>query len=107
MIWRALIPSVVGMRHVLVLRFCIPALAAAVLAGCAAGEATRSASISVAASELPSIPICRDEMRAYVELTKLAKLHGDGWVVFEPAVDALRQQILDCLDDKEGTFEQL
>jgi hypothetical protein len=41
-------------------------------------------------------------MRAYVEITKLAKLHGEGWMVYEPAVDALKQQILDCLDDKTG-----
>jgi hypothetical protein len=46
-------------------------------------------------------------MRAYVELTRLAKLHGEGWEVFAPAVDALKQQILDCVDDKTGAFHPL
>jgi hypothetical protein len=91
-------------RQPLALRLAPLALAAAALAGCAAGnDATRSAPIAASSSELPSIPICRDEMRAYVELTKLAKQHGDGWAVFEPAVDALKQQILDCIEDKTGT----
>jgi hypothetical protein len=95
-------------RHPLALRLAPLALAATALAGCAAGDDATRAPIAVSTSELPSIPICRDEMRAYVELTKLAKLHGEGWVVFEPAVDAMKQQILDCLDDKSGgRFEGL
>jgi hypothetical protein len=82
----------------------IPALvlASLLLAACAApapAPASDVAMSAVSASELPPIPICRDEMSAYVELTKLAKQHGDDWVVFEPAVEAMKQQILDCLDD--------
>ena len=84
------------------------ALSGLALPGCAANrDATPRATISVSSSDLPPIPICRAEMRAYVELTRLAKLHGEGWVVFEPAVDALKQQILDCLDDKTGEFHAL
>ena len=92
----------IPVRRQLPLRLALVALAAGALAACASGDATRATPISVSSSELPSIPICRDEMRAYVELTKLAKLHGEGWVFFEPAVEALKQQILDCLDDRSN-----
>jgi hypothetical protein len=83
-------------------------LGALALAGCAAiGGGKDAAMLSVSASDLPPVPFCRDEMRAYVELTRLAKLHGDDWAVFEPAVDALKQQILDCIDDNGDGFRQL
>jgi hypothetical protein len=91
-------------RHVRLRRLALSVLVAGALAACAAdGEWTRATALSVSSSDLPSIPICREEMRAYVEITKLAKLHGEGWAVYEPAVDALKQQILDCLDDKTGS----
>lgn len=70
-------------------------------------DAPRSAALSVAAGDLPPIPICREEMRAYVELTRLAKLHGEGWAVFDPAVAALKQQILDCLGDNTVEYHAL
>ncbi|HJT07743.1 MAG TPA: hypothetical protein VJ747_12500 [Stellaceae bacterium] len=81
---------------------------AGLLAGCApapsAGEAVPSVDT---AADIPPIPICRDEMRAFVELAHLAKQHGDGWVVFEPAVDALKQQIIDCIDVNRDRFRGL
>jgi hypothetical protein len=90
-------------RQVRLRRSILFVLVAGALAACAAdGEGTRATALSVSSGDLPSIPICREEMRAYVEITKLAKLHGEGWRVYEPAVDALKQQILDCLDDKTG-----
>lgn len=104
MMLRALIPFMTPARLLLWRRLAHLAVLASALAACAAGsDATRGTALSVSSSDLPSIPICREEMRAYVELTRLAKLHGEGWVVFEPAVDALKQQILDCLDDKSGS----
>lgn len=91
-------------RHLPLRRLTVLVLAAWALAACVAdGAGTRKTALSVSSSDLPAIPICREEMRAYVEITKLAKLHGEGWVVFEPAVEALKQQILDCLDDKTGS----
>jgi hypothetical protein len=79
-----------------------------VLAACAPAATTTAASPSAETmAELPPIPICRDEMRAFVELARLAKLHGEGWVVFEPAVDALKQQIIDCIDDNRAQFRGL
>ena len=70
------------------------------LAACApAPPASETGPAVDTAAELPPIPVCRDEMRAFVELAHLAKQHGDGWVVFEPAVDALKQQIINCIDE--------
>ena len=82
---------------------------AGLLAACAPAAVTSEAAAppSVAAADLPPIPICRDEMSAFVELARLAKLHGDGWVVFEPAVTALKQQIIDCIDDNLAQFRGL
>ena len=83
-------------------RSLFPILAVAGLLGaCAPGATTRpdAAVPGITAVDLPPIPVCRDEMRAFVELARLAKLHGDGWVVFEPAVDALKQQIIDCIGE--------
>jgi hypothetical protein len=86
-----------------------PVLAlAALLAACAPAAPTSEAAPPVdTAADLPPIPICRDEMRAFVELAHLAKQHGDGWVVFEPAVDALKQQIIDCVDQNRARFRGL
>ena len=81
---------------------------AGLLAACAPAATTSEAAAPIdSAADLPPIPICRDEMRAFVELAHLAKLHGDGWVVFEPAVDALKQQILDCIDENRAQFRGL
>lgn len=81
---------------------------AGLLAACAPPATTTEAPPpTIAAADLPPIPICRDEMRAYVELARLAKQHGDGWVVFEPAFDALKQQIIDCIGDNRAHFRGL
>ena len=81
---------------------------ATLLAACAPAPRGSEAAPPVdATADLPPIPICRDEMRAFVELARLAKLHGDGWVVFEPAVDALKQQIIDCIDENRDQFRGL
>lgn len=78
------------------------------LAACVAGkDPPRQAVLSVSSKDLPPIPICRNEMLAYVELTRLAKLHGDDWDVFAPAVDAMKQQILDCLDDHSDEYQSV
>ena len=79
------------------------------LTACAAtaDPKTPPAPIGTSSEDLPPIPVCRDEMRAFVELTRLAKLHGDGWTVFAPAVDAMKRQILDCLDENIGQMTAL
>jgi hypothetical protein len=44
-------------------------------------------------------PACDAEIKAFVALTKLAKQLGDDWQIYEPAIEAMRDQILDCVDD--------
>jgi hypothetical protein len=44
-------------------------------------------------------PACDAEIKAFVALTKLAKQLGDDWQIYEPALEALQDQILDCVDD--------
>ncbi|HWI25325.1 MAG TPA: hypothetical protein VN668_00020 [Stellaceae bacterium] len=87
-------------------RFALPLLAAlALLAGCAAEPAAAPPSADEAA--LPPIPFCRDEMVAFVELTRLARAHGEGWTVFKPAIDALQRRIVDCVDDTSTRLREL
>jgi hypothetical protein len=74
------------------------------LCACAGAEVDDPPS---AATELPPIPFCRDEMIAYVQLIRLARAQGDGWTVFAPAMTALRQQIVDCVEDADARFHPL
>lgn len=53
----------------------------------------------LATAGLPRYPQCEAEIKAFVALTKLAKQLGDDWRVYEPALEALQDQILDCVDD--------
>jgi hypothetical protein len=50
-------------------------------------------------SGLPRYPQCDAEIKAFVALTKLARQLGDDWQVYQPALEALQDQILDCVDD--------
>ncbi|HLJ63784.1 MAG TPA: hypothetical protein VKT70_06750 [Stellaceae bacterium] len=78
----------------------------ALLAACARSGADVS-TINVSPGEIPPLPVCRDEMRAFIEITKLAKIHGDNVAVFQPAVDAMKDQILDCVDEHYGVRNTL
>jgi hypothetical protein len=51
------------------------------------------------ASGMGRFPACDAEIKAFVALTKLAKQLGDDWQIYEPALQALQDQILDCVDD--------
>jgi hypothetical protein len=67
------------------------------LAGCAG---TRDDPFAVAASTLPKkFPACEDEIRALIALTKLATQEGSNWQIFSPALDAMQEQVTDCVDD--------
>jgi hypothetical protein len=50
-------------------------------------------------SSISRYPACDAEIRAFVALTKLAKQLGDDWQIYAPAIEAMRDQILDCVDD--------
>lgn len=87
-----------------------PWLAALLLAGCAAPDPSappETMRLGARADELPPIPICRDEMVALVEVSRLARLHGQGWVDFEPAIVALKQRLLDCIAVDGDRFRAL
>ena len=88
----------------------LPALLLALaLAACAASHepADPAPSIQVSEGDLPPIPFCRDEMIAFVELNQLARTHGDGWFVFSPAIEALKQRIVDCVEETQARFKAL
>jgi hypothetical protein len=69
------------------------------LGACAGERADSSDSLSVLRSAAPRPTACEAEIRAFVAVSKLAKQHGDSWAVFEPAIDAMRDQILDCVEE--------
>jgi hypothetical protein len=63
---------------------------------------------TVSAEDLPPIPVCRDEMAAFVEVNQLARTHGNEWVIFAPAITAMKRQILECVaDDEEQSSSRL
>jgi hypothetical protein len=66
------------------------------LAGCVGAAADGDAALRPSTARPAG---CDDEMRAFVALSQLAKRYGDGWRLFEPALEAMRDQILDCVDD--------
>jgi hypothetical protein len=68
------------------------------LAACA-GEPTGDAWPATASSAAPRPTACDEEMRAFVAVSQLAKKYRGDWRLFEPAIDAMRDQILDCVDD--------
>jgi 7-cyano-7-deazaguanine synthase in queuosine biosynthesis len=81
-------------------------LLALALAGCAASEPA-DPTIGASEADLPPIPFCRDEMVAFIELSQLARTHGEGWILFSPAIEALKQRIVDCVGDAQARFKGL
>jgi hypothetical protein len=49
--------------------------------------------------QIAQFPACDAEIKAFVALTKLAKQLGDDWQIYEPALEAMQDQIMDCVDD--------
>jgi hypothetical protein len=50
-------------------------------------------------SQLKKFAACDAEMRAFVTIAKLVRQQGDNWTIYEPALQAMREQILDCVED--------
>jgi hypothetical protein len=71
------------------------AAALLLLAGCVGAPAAQ-------APLDPRLAACDAELRAFVALTRLAKQAPD-WRVYQPAIDAMREQIMDCVDDAYPT----
>jgi hypothetical protein len=55
--------------------------------------------LTAEAAKLLRFPACESEIKAFVALTRLAKQAGDNWQVYQPALDALQDQIMDCVED--------
>jgi hypothetical protein len=71
-------------------------LAMPVLAGCASMPRDPD---PVIPSQLNRFSACDAEMRAFVTIARLVGQQGDNWSVYEPALQAMRDQIIDCVED--------
>ena len=69
------------------------------LAASACATAVKDDALAVDAAKLLRFPACESEIKAFVALTRLAKQAGDNWRVYEPALEALQDQIMDCVED--------
>jgi hypothetical protein len=68
--------------------------------GCAAAQPDRAEGVSAEPARQPSA--CDAELRAFVAVSKLARQQGEEWTIFEPAIEALKEQIMDCVQDSYG-----
>jgi hypothetical protein len=66
---------------------------------CAGMGGGRDDALASLAAKLPRFPACENEIRALVALTRLARQLGDNWRVYEPALEAMQDQVLDCVED--------
>jgi hypothetical protein len=76
------------------------ALVLLALAGCAGLASNPDDAFNAAAATLPKrYPACADEIKAFVALTRLATQMTDTSDVLQPAIEALREQVMDCVTD--------
>ena len=87
----------VNERFALLTRFLLLGPLLLAVSGCFQAGAARDDAVTAASAS--RYPACEAEFKAFVALAKLAKQAGDNWRVYEPALDALQDQILDCVDD--------
>ena len=87
----------VNERFALLTRFLLLGPLALAVSGCLQPGAARDD--AVIAASAGRYPACEAEFKAFMALAKLAKQAGDNWRIYEPALDALQDQILDCVDD--------
>jgi hypothetical protein len=73
--------------------------AALMLAASACASVSRDDALLAAAAKLPRFPACENEIRAFVALTRLARQLGDNWRVYEPALEALQDQVMECVEE--------
>lgn len=68
-------------------------------ASACSGVGGRDDGLASLAAKLPRYPACENEIKALVALTRLARQLGDNWRVYEPALEAMQDQVLDCVED--------
>jgi hypothetical protein len=78
-------------------RFLFFSVIALGVAGCAGIGSPKHDSLAISGGQ--RFPACDAEIKAFVALTRLAKQLGDNWRVFEPALEAMQDQIVNCVDD--------
>jgi hypothetical protein len=83
----------------LLLRPCLCLLLLGGMAACANVGAPRDDAFTAAISSLPRFPACDAEIGALVSLVRLARQLGSNWQVYEPALQALQDQVVDCVED--------
>jgi len=49
---------------------------------------------------------CDAELGAFVAVMKLAR-QADDWTIYQPAIDALKEQIMDCVQDSYGGTQSI
>jgi hypothetical protein len=81
----------------------LPALVLLLL-GLSACASTRTADLGRVPARLSA---CDAELRAFVAVARLAKQGGDDWMLYQPAVEAMRDQIMDCVEDTVGGAQQI
>jgi hypothetical protein len=69
------------------------------LAACA-GTGSGQDPFAAAAASLPKrFPACEAEIKAFVALSKLASQLGAHWDVYESALEAMQEDVSDCIED--------
>ena len=95
-----------SLRRFAVRRTATAGLLLAMLAGCAASGAPRPAAPDATLMSAPMLPAalqlfpqCEAEIRAFVEMTRFARSYGANWIVFSDAIEAMKAQVVACVDD--------
>jgi hypothetical protein len=71
----------------------------AVLALCSCAEVSQPTEPPLLPAAVKMFPQCMRQMQAFIDITTLAKSYGRDWQLFDDAIDDLREQVLDCIED--------
>ncbi|MBV9522800.1 MAG: hypothetical protein JO010_08405 [Alphaproteobacteria bacterium] len=81
------------------LRSALPLLLIGAATGCATVGAVKDDPFAAAVERLPRFPACDAEINALVALVRLARQLGSDWQVYEPALEVMQDQVIDCVQD--------
>jgi hypothetical protein len=77
----------------------------AVLALCSCAGMSRSTEPPLLPGALKMFPQCVRQMQAFIDITTLAKSYGRDSQLFDDAIDDVREQVLDCIEDARPPIE--
>jgi hypothetical protein len=99
-------PPAAPLRRPAIRRTATAGLLLAMLAGCAASGASRPAASDATLMSAPMLPAalqlfpqCEAEIRAFIEMARFARNYGENWILFSDAIDAMKAQVVACVDD--------